>query len=123
MRGEDACVPHGAKATRTGRGQPPTGAEGPTSPPPQRVGRALRGQTATSPAKPAASPDTPEIDVSEPFPESTENALIAPAPLLSTYKNPSPSVTSRLTGPGAVASFVPVPTSESAPVEAIEGWM
>ena len=61
--------------------------------------------------------------MSEPSSGSTENALIAPAPLLNTYRKPSPSVTSRSTGPGAVVPFAPLPTSESAPLEAIEYWL
>ena len=93
-------------------------------------GRALRlaavrrrRQTAMSPTHPVASPDRPPIAVSEPSSGLTEKALIDPEPLFSTYRNPSPSLTSRSTGPGSVAPFAPSPMRESAPLASIAYWL
>jgi phage-related protein len=68
----------------------------------RRRPHARRPQTAIKPAYPVARPETPPIPVSAPLPASTENPVIAPELLLSTHRNPSPSVRSRSTAPWAV---------------------
>jgi hypothetical protein len=68
-------------------------------------------------------PDGPAIVVSEPSPPSIEKAMTERAPRASTYRYPSPSDTSRSTGPVPVAPVAPSPTSDTAPLEAIVYWL